>query len=250
MTLLIEAYTGTQTVSTTEWSMTTDSSGPDVDTTDGIFTANIDLNAMAAADVYLFQVYEKCRTGDSQKLVDSKVFQGVQSTPVWTYKSPPLGVGWDMTLLKLAGADCAINWRIDSETVGTIEAYTGTETVGTTDHSLTTDTAGPDTDTTDGIWSLLIDISAMAAADVFQLRVYEKSRTGDTQRLIDRVTFNGVPGTPLFYYTSPPLGVGWDMVLDKVSGSDVAVVWRIDKVNETAAAGGMRRHPGMNGGLI
>jgi hypothetical protein len=112
MTITIEAVTGSESVGTTEHSMTTDTSGPDVDTTAGVFAALLDLNAVAAGDTFRFSVYEKCRTGDTQRLVYSAEFSGAQSAPLWASPSLLLGVGWDMTLKKIAGTDRAITWRI------------------------------------------------------------------------------------------------------------------------------------------
>ncbi len=113
MTITIEAYTGTETVSTTEHSMTTDTAGPDVDTTAGVYAALIDLNAVAAGDVFEFRVYEKARTGDTQRLLAAATFANVQPTPLWGWTAPcPLGIGWDMTLIKISGTDRALNWRI------------------------------------------------------------------------------------------------------------------------------------------
>lgn len=112
MTITVEAFTGTETVSTTEHSLTTDTAGPDVDTTSGIFQAFLDLNALAAGDEFIFKVYEKVRTGDTQRLVYTATFLGAQATPVWVSPTLILGVGWDMTLDKVAGTDRAINWRI------------------------------------------------------------------------------------------------------------------------------------------
>jgi hypothetical protein len=112
MTITIEAFTGTETVGTTEWSMTTDTGGPDTETTAGVFAPMLDLNAMAAGDTFRLAVYEKCRTGDTQRLLHSAEFSGVQPSPLWAGPSLLLGVGWDMTLKKIAGTDRAINWRI------------------------------------------------------------------------------------------------------------------------------------------
>lgn len=116
MTITVEAFTGTETVSTTEHSLTTDTAGPDTDTTAGIFQAFLDLNALAAGDEFRFNVYEKVRTGDTQRLVYTATFAGAQGTPVWVSPTLILGVGWDMTLDKIAGTDRAINWRISSIT--------------------------------------------------------------------------------------------------------------------------------------
>jgi hypothetical protein len=106
-----EYVTGTETVSGTEWSMTTDTSGPDADTTDGVFMAVVDLNAMAAGDVFEFKCYEKARSGDTQRLIYSARFANVQAC---LFVSPPLILlhGWDMTLKKISGTDRAINWSI------------------------------------------------------------------------------------------------------------------------------------------
>jgi len=112
MAITIEAFTGTESVGTTEHSMTTDSAGPDVDTTTGIFQPFVDLANLAAGDVFTFRVYEKCRTGDTQREIYSVTFAQAQSSPLWAGPALTLGVGWDMTLQKASGTDRTINWRI------------------------------------------------------------------------------------------------------------------------------------------
>jgi hypothetical protein len=107
-----EAFTGTETVSTTEWSMTTDTAGPDVDTTDGIYQIFVDLNALAAGDEFEFKVYEKTLSSSTQRLVYSCRFAGAQGTPIWVSPSLVLLHGWDATLKKIAGTDRAIDWSI------------------------------------------------------------------------------------------------------------------------------------------
>lgn len=116
MTITVEAFTGTETISTTEHSLTTDSAGPDVDTTAGVFQAFLDLSAMAAGDEFVFKAYEKVRTGDTQRLIYSATFRDAQGTPIWVSPTLILGVGWDFTLTKVSGTDRAINWRISSIT--------------------------------------------------------------------------------------------------------------------------------------
>ncbi len=112
MTITIEAYTGTEIIGTTEHSLTSDTAGPDVEGAAGVFQPFLDLGSLAAGDVFRFKVYEKCRTGDTQKLLLSAEFSGVQATPIWGGPSLMLGVGWDMTVVKISGMDRAINWRI------------------------------------------------------------------------------------------------------------------------------------------
>lgn len=95
---------------------------------------------------------------------------------------------------------------------------------------MTTDTAGPDTDTTQGIFQAFIDVNALQAGDVFEFKVYEKARTGDTQRLLYQSRFANAQATLLWVSPSLILGVGWDMTLKKISGTDRLIVWRISKV--------------------
>lgn len=112
MTITIEAFTGTELIGTTEHSLTTDTAGPDAATTDGVFQPFIDLSALAGGDVFRFKVYETCRTGDTQRLIYSAEFSSAQATPLWAGPALLLGVGWDMTLVKVSGTDRTINWRI------------------------------------------------------------------------------------------------------------------------------------------
>lgn len=113
MAITLNGFTGTETVSTTEWSMTTDTSGPDVDTTVAIFQPFIDLNALAAGDVFEFKVYDKIAgTGDTQRVIYAVQFANAQGTPIWVGPSLMLGHGWDMTLKKVSGTDRSITWRI------------------------------------------------------------------------------------------------------------------------------------------
>lgn len=109
-----EAYSGTETVSGTEWSMTSDSSSIGAITTDGIYQAFLELNAVAAGDTFEFKVYEKVLSSSTQRLVFAATFSGAQGEPVWASPALVLIHGWEMTLKKLAGTDRAINWSIRS----------------------------------------------------------------------------------------------------------------------------------------
>ena len=91
---ITESFAGNQTVTTTEHSMTTDTAGPDVDTLDGMFQAFIDLNAMAAGDVFDFSVYEKVGSGSTQRKVYTARFSNAQSPPIWVSPALILMHGW------------------------------------------------------------------------------------------------------------------------------------------------------------
>ena len=107
------------------------------------------------------------------------------------------------------------------------EAYAGSETVGTTEHSLTTDTAGPDVDTNDGVYQCFLDLNALAKGDVFEFKVYEKVGAASTQRVVYSVRFANAQTEPIWVSPSLILLHGWDMTLDKISGTDRAIDWSI-----------------------
>ena len=106
-----EAYSGSASISTTEWSLTTNTSGPDVDTSDGVFQVFLDLAAMAAGDQYQIRVYEKCRSASTQRVIYEAIITGTMA-PTWVSPSLILMNGWDVTLKKLAGTDRTLEWSI------------------------------------------------------------------------------------------------------------------------------------------
>jgi hypothetical protein len=112
MTISLSAFTGTETVGSTEWSMTTDTAGPDVDTTSGVFQAFIDFANVAAGDEFQFAVYEKVSSGGTQRQLFKATIAEAQSSSGFVSPALFLGIGWDMCLKKIAGTDRSIEWRI------------------------------------------------------------------------------------------------------------------------------------------
>lgn len=109
---ITEAFSGTETVTTTEWSLSTDTAGPDTQTDDGIYQVFLDLNALAAGDVFEFDVYEKVLGSSTQRVVYTARFANAQGAPVWVSPSLVLMHGWDMTLRKISGTDRSIDWSV------------------------------------------------------------------------------------------------------------------------------------------
>ncbi len=109
------------------------------------------------------------------------------------------------------------------------ELYSGTEAISTTEWSLTTDTAGPDTDTTDGVFQVFLDVSDMIAGDELQIRIYEKVRSADTQRIVYQSTLIGAQSEPIWVSPSLILMHGWDITLDAIAGT-ITVNWSIRQV--------------------
>jgi hypothetical protein len=112
------------------------------------------------------------------------------------------------------------------------EAFAGSETVGTTEWSLTTDTSGPDVETSDGIFQCFLDLNALALGDTFEFRIYEKAQAADTQRVCFYAAFSNAQGADAAIAVSPALVLinGWDMTLKKTAGTDRTITWSIRKV--------------------
>lgn len=108
-----EPYTGTEAVVGTEWSLTSDSSSLGAITTAGMYQCLLDLNALAVGDVFEFRVYDKCRSGDTQRLVYSARFADVQSPANWASPALMLINGWEMSLKRITGGSArTILWSI------------------------------------------------------------------------------------------------------------------------------------------
>ena len=107
------------------------------------------------------------------------------------------------------------------------EAFSGTEAVSTTEHSLTTDTAGPDADTTDGVYQLWLDLSDMVTGDELQIRIYDT--VDGSQDIMFQANLVGVQAFPIWVSPTLVLIDGWDMTLDAIAGT-ITALWSIRQV--------------------
>ena len=110
---ITELITGTEAVSTTEWSLATDTSYDtgDAQTTDGVFQVWLDLSDMIAGDQLQIRIYEKVRAADTQRIAYEAILTGAQSSPIWVSPSLVLMNGWDVTCDALAGT-ITVLWSI------------------------------------------------------------------------------------------------------------------------------------------
>lgn len=108
-----ELFSGSEAISTTEWSLTTDSAGPDVQTAPGLYQAVLDLSDMIAGDELQIRAYDKARSGDTQRIVYQSSLFGAQSDPLGVFPLYPLMLkhGWDFTLDAIAGT-ITVLWSI------------------------------------------------------------------------------------------------------------------------------------------
>lgn len=107
-----ELYTGSASISTTEYSLTNNSTTLTSKTDNGPVQAFIDLNALAAGDEFEFKVYEKVQSGGTQRLVWRASFVGAQSEAIAVIPALITLYGWEMTLKKIAGTDRTIAWSL------------------------------------------------------------------------------------------------------------------------------------------
>ena len=109
------------------------------------------------------------------------------------------------------------------------QLYSGTEAIGAAEHSLTTDTSGPDVDTTVGCYQVFLDVSDMIAGDQLQIRIYEKCRSGDTQRIVYQSVLTGTQSEPIWVSPSLILMHGWDVTCAALAGT-ITVLWSIRQI--------------------
>jgi hypothetical protein len=111
------------------------------------------------------------------------------------------------------------------------EFVTGTEAISTTEHSLATDTSYDtgDAQTSDGVFQVFLDLSDMVTGDQLQIRVYEKVRSGDTQRIVEEWVLQGAQAKPIFATPALILMHGWDVTLDALAGT-ITVLWSIRQI--------------------
>lgn len=107
-------YSGSNTIGTTEFSLTNNSTTIAAKTDKGAITLVLDVSAVAFGDEFEVKCYDKCRSGDTQRVVDVWSIIGQQVSPIWMSPSLPLGEGWDFTIKKLNGTDRAIQSSIRS----------------------------------------------------------------------------------------------------------------------------------------
>jgi hypothetical protein len=109
---IAELHTGTATISTTEYSLVTNSTTLGSSTSDGVFQVFVDFSALTATEEYMIMVKEKVTSAGTQRVVFSAIVAGVQGSPAWVSPSLIMLHGWDVTVDKIAGTDRSISWSI------------------------------------------------------------------------------------------------------------------------------------------
>ena len=105
-----QAYAGSEAVTTTEHSMTSDTTSIQAQTTDGVYQIFLDVSDMVTGDELQIRIYEKVQAADTQRIVYQSNLVGPQSPPIWVSPSLILMHGWDATLDAIAGTTITVTW--------------------------------------------------------------------------------------------------------------------------------------------
>lgn len=110
------------------------------------------------------------------------------------------------------------------------EAFTGSASISTTEYDLPSASTTKSAQTSDGIFQVFLDLSAMTATEAYQLRIYEKTRTTSTQALIEDITISGVQSEPVYVTPALLLLHGWTVTLTLLQGTAKTIEWSIRQV--------------------
>lgn len=110
------------------------------------------------------------------------------------------------------------------------EAFSGSASISTTEYDLPSASTTKSSQTTDGIYQLFLDLSALTSTESYTLRIYEKTRSTSTQRVAEEVIIAGLQAEPVYVTPSLLLMHGWTFTLTKLQGTDRTIEWSIRQV--------------------
>lgn len=223
------------TVGSTELSILSGTTSLQSRTDQGMYGLWLDIPAasLAKGDRFAWRVKEKVRaSGDTQYSVMWGRFRDDQWDEPLVVPPLMLRNGWDMTLIKEVGTDRAFDASVRGVSCTISQPYElNAVTVGATELSIVSGTTSLQTITDDGLYQLWVDpVTNMAVGDKFVIRIYEKVEgTGGTKRQFYETEYHHdidiIFVSPVFCLIN-----GWDMTIQKVSGTDRAFSASIRKV--------------------
>lgn len=209
------------TVGTTELSILTGTTTLTDSTDAGIYRLWLDVGAasLAKGDEFLVRIKEKCLSGGTQRILDQRIISHTDGD-IAVFPPVMLIHGWNMTIQKLSGTDRA--WTAVIRKSGGCTEYDSLSAVlvSTTELSLLSGTTTLQSDTTAGVYQVIVDgiTSAVGKSDQFRLRCKEKLLTG-TQRVVFPCAIYGTQ-SEMIYTPMMDLLDGWDYTLIKLAGTD------------------------------
>lgn len=109
------------------------------------------------------------------------------------------------------------------------EPFSGSLTVGSTEVSLVSGGATLSESTAAGVYQAFIDLSALAVGDTYVVRVKEKVGAGAQRKVFSQPVYGPVADS-IYVTASYILLSGWDVTVQKTSGSDRTIAWSIRKL--------------------
>lgn len=110
---ITEAFQNSQSITTTEHDLPTDTTTLTDNTDDGVFQVFLDLNLLADGDTFRLKAYEAISSAGTRRVFWSQDFANAQGTEdLWVSPSFILMHKWTFSLTKIAGTDRVIDWSI------------------------------------------------------------------------------------------------------------------------------------------
>jgi hypothetical protein len=109
------------------------------------------------------------------------------------------------------------------------EYKTGTATISTAEYSLVTPGTTLAADTTDGVYQVFLDCSAMGNGDEYAVAMYEKCISSSSK---GQIYGSRMEGAQSGVWVSPSIVLmhGWDITVKKIAGTDRSFSWSIRQV--------------------
>lgn len=107
------------------------------------------------------------------------------------------------------------------------QTHSGSATIGATEHDLPSNSTTLSALSTPGVYQLFLDLAGLTATERYRLRIYERTRAGDPQRVVEEVIITGAQIEPI--YVTPALALlhGWTYTLQRLQGTDRSIAWSI-----------------------
>ena len=107
-------FSGTASISNTEHSLSTNTSGPDFNNASGVYQLFLNCSGMLVGDEYRMRLYERAsnEAADLSLPVFDAVLNGPVSPPIYATPALILGNFWEMTLLGSGVPSRTFYWSI------------------------------------------------------------------------------------------------------------------------------------------
>ncbi len=111
---LYQIFSGSGLIANTEWSLSTNTAGPDFQNSSGVYQVFINTSGLLTGDEYTIKLYERTTNinGDLALPTYINVLVGPQNPPIWVSPSLILGNLWDITMVNSGVPGRNIFWSI------------------------------------------------------------------------------------------------------------------------------------------